>query len=1040
MSKIFSSLNFNIICLFIIFLFASILKSQSVEERISSIISQMTLEEKIKQLHKLDAMTTETNERLNIPGFIMSDGPHGVRDGLATSFPVGIGMAATWDIELAERVGIALGKEFRGKGKNQMLGPAIDLTRDPRNGRTPESGGEDPFLNAMINSALIKGVQTTPTIATAKHFNCKHKQTGRNTNNYTMTQNWLMDHYGLNFRTAVQDAGAMSIMSAYNKINGEQAAENYNLLTTILRNNWGFPYYVVSDWGAVHNSEKAIEAGTDICMGSDHYQNDLYYLVTNGLVSETTINESVRKVLRTKIISGMMDYYPQGNPEDVNSEAHQQLCLEAGKKGIVLLKNQDNILPLNKDTINSILIVGPNANVMRTDGTGSSWVTPFYTVSPKQGIENYIDPTKLFYFQGCDISSTSFSSDFSQALQKAQEVDLVIFFGGLDPSQEGEGLDRANGSILLPGKQNDAIKYLSVANKNIIVVLISGGICTASPFINDIKGLIYGFYPGQEGGNAIAQILFGDYNPSGKLPVTMPINDAQLPTEITDFDFTNDFGCGYRWFERKMLTPQFAFGFGLSYTTFFFDNLRINPTNAPIGKIIEVLIDIKNTGAKKGEEVVQLYLSFDQTNENLPIRELKGFKKIELEPNEIKTITFQITPDNLYRFNENTNQYEVKPGIYTVWVGNSSDSLPLTGTFELTSSDLKPDLQIANLKLVPPYPLKNDEVQFLATIINRGTGNSPAGISHEVIFSVDGKQISKSIEFNKSIPAGGMALVNGTLGFESDYFWIANELGTHTLDAVVNQEGTISETISGNNSKSISFKVYDTPPVNLALGKSVVVSSSQNEAFKGENAVDGNYTTRWSSQFSDPQFIIIDLGTVQHFNQIKLFWETAYGKEYRIDISNDNLNWSTIIYQTNGMGGVENYTIDTSARYVRIYGIKRGTEWGYSLYEVEIYFSEIVSVREENNLQEINDYVLYNNYPNPFNPSTVISYQLPALSQVTLKVYDVLGREVATLVNQKQVAGNYEVEFNAKGLSSGIYFYKMTAGNFTSIKKMILLK
>jgi len=1049
MKKIFLSSYFLIIYITIIFLFPSKLNAQSIEERISNIISQMTLEEKIKQLHKLDAMTTETNERLNIPGFIMSDGPHGVRDGLATSFPVGIGIVATWDIELAERVGIALGEEFRGKGKNQMLGPAIDLTRDPRNGRTPESGGEDPFLNAMINSALIKGVQTTPTIATAKHFNCKHKQTGRNSNNYTMTQSWLMDHYGLNFRTAVQDAGAISIMSAYNKINGEQAAENYNLLTTILRNNWGFPYYVVSDWGAVHNSEKAIEAGTDICMGSDHYQNDLYNLVVSGLVSESTINESVKKVLRTKIISGMMDYYPQGDPEDVNSEAHQQLCLEAGKKGIVLLKNQDNILPLNKDTINSILIVGPNANVMRTDGTGSSWVTPFYTVNPKQGIENYIDPTKIFYFQGCDIS-TSLSSDFSQALQKAQEVNLVIFFGGLDPSQEGEGLDRANGSVLLPGKQNDAIKYLSVANKNIIVVLISGGICTASPFINDIKGLIYGFYPGQEGGNAIAQILFGDYNPSGKLPVTMPVNDTQLPAEITDFDFTNDFGCGYRWFEQKKFTPQFAFGFGLSYTTFSFDNLRITPTNAPIGKIIEVQIDVKNTGSKKGEEVIQLYLSSEQTNENLPIKELKGFKKVELELDENKTITFKITPDNLYRFNENTNQYEVKPGIYTVLIGNSSDSLPLTGTFELTASELIPDLQIANLKLVPPYPLKGDEVQFLSTIINRGTGKSPEGISHEVIFNVDGKQISKSIEFNESIPAGGMALVNGTLGIDGEYFWTANEVGQHSLEAIVNQSGAITETINSNNTQTISFKVYNNPPINLALGKSVVVSSFENDGLKGENAVDGNYSTRWSSQFSDPQFIVIDLGTVQHFNQIKLFWETAYGKEYKIDISNDNLNWNTIIYQTNGIGGVENYNIDTSARYIRIYGIKRGTQWGYSLYEIEIYFSEITSVRDDSNLQDIKDYILYNNYPNPFNPSTKIKYAIPFdvgtqnfASQnfnVSLKIYDILGREIATLVNERKSPGEYEVEFSGKGLSSGIYFYKLTAGNFTSIKKMILMK
>ena len=264
-----------VLVVFLIIIASSNTNSQTVEERIDNIISQMTLEEKILQLHKEGAMNTASNQRLDIPGFVMADGPHGVRDGMATSFPVGIGIAATWDINLAQRVGKALGEEFRGKGKNQMLGPAIDLNRDPRNGRSPESGGEDPYLNAQITSAIIKGIQSTPIVATAKHYNCVHKQTERFSNNYTMTQRWLMEHYGLNFRTAVQDAGVFSVMSAYNKINEVQSAESYNLLTTILRDSWGFPFYVVSDWGAVHNSEKAIKAGTDICMGSDHYQNDV---------------------------------------------------------------------------------------------------------------------------------------------------------------------------------------------------------------------------------------------------------------------------------------------------------------------------------------------------------------------------------------------------------------------------------------------------------------------------------------------------------------------------------------------------------------------------------------------------------------------------------------------------------------------------------------------------------------------------------------------------------------------------------------------
>ena len=582
--------------------------AQTVEQRIDSLLNQMTTTEKILQLHKEGGMNTADNLRLGIPGFVMADGPHGVRDGLATSFPVGISMAATWDTELIERVGKAMGEEFRAKGKNQMLGPAMDLTRDPRNGRTPESGGEDPYLDAQISSAVIKGVQLTPCIATAKHYNLKHKQANRTNNNYTITQELLMDHYGLNFRTAVQDAGVYSFMSAYNLINGEQAAESSNLLRTILRARWGFPYYVVSDWGAIKNTEKAIEGGTDICMGSDHYQNDLPGLISSGTVPITFINEAVRNVLRTKILSGILDYYPAGNTDDLNSKAHQELCLEAGKKSLVLLKNLNELLPLNADSINTVAVLGPNAAVMQTDGTGSSWVDPFYKISPKEGIENRIGAEKVLYAKGCEITN-SYSSDVADALQKAKDADVVIYFGGLDQTQEGEGLDRVGGSIKLPGKQNDFIKLLTGVNSKVIVVLISGGICGVNDFVNDIEGLIYAFYPGQEGGNAIAQVLFGDYNPAGRLPVTMAKSDAQYSSLITDFDFTNDYGCGYRYFDKLQIIPEFAFGFGLSYTTFEYSNLTISPTLASVGDNIEVSVDVKNTGARSGEEVVQLYLS-----------------------------------------------------------------------------------------------------------------------------------------------------------------------------------------------------------------------------------------------------------------------------------------------------------------------------------------------------------------------------------------------------------------------------------------------
>lgn len=519
------------IILFLLLLLQTNIYSQTLDERITDIILKMTLEEKIQQLHKEGGMNTADNTRLNIPGFVMSDGPHGVRNGLATSFPVGIGLAATWDVDLVYKVGEAMGKEFRGKGIHQMLGPVLDLCLDPRNGRSPETGGEDPFLDAKINTSIVQGVQSTPTIATIKHFYTEYRQDGRTSNNYTLSNRMLLEHHGLQFREAVQIGGAMSVMNSYNLINGQKAAENPTLLGTILRTKWGFPYYVVSDWGSLWSAENAIKAGCDIEMGSGLYENaanGLLALFRNGKVTEATINDAVRRVLRTKILSGIMDYYPAGDPSDVNSPAHQALCLEAGKKGIVLLKNQDNILPLDKNTIKTVAVLGPNANEMRTDASGSSWVDPFYKVSPREGIEKYVGTSKVLYAQGCTIAG-NYASDVYDALQKATQADVVIYFGGLDPTQEGEPIDRVNGSIELPGRQKDFIQLIKNVNPNVIVVLISGGICTATPFINDIKGLLYAFYPGQEGGNAIAQVLFGDYNPSGKLPVTMPMSDSQLP-------------------------------------------------------------------------------------------------------------------------------------------------------------------------------------------------------------------------------------------------------------------------------------------------------------------------------------------------------------------------------------------------------------------------------------------------------------------------------------------------------------------------------
>ncbi len=1021
----------------------SITNAQTVEDRITKIMSQMSLQEKVDQLHRNGDFTTPINTRLNIPGFIMSDGPHGVRDGMATSFPVGIAMAATWDPDLTKLIGKAMGEEFWAKGKNQALGPCMDINRDPRNGRSPESGGEDPYLDAQITTAVVEGIQMNPVIATVKHFNCVNRQTNRTSNNVTISQELLMDEYGLNFRNAVQIGGAMSVMNAYNLINGEKCAENYNLLTTTLRNHYGFPYYVVSDWGSIWDAGRAINAGCNLEMGSDLYQNNLLNLVNNGTVSQAVIDDAARKVLRTKIIAGMLDNFPQGDPSLVNDEDHQRLCLQAGKECLVLLKNQDNILPLNEDSVRTVALIGPSAAVAQIDGTGSSYVTPFYSVSPKEGIENLIGTNKVLYEKGCDINSAD-TSGFASALDAAKNSDVVIFFGGLDPSQEGEGLDRVGNSIELPGRQKLLINELAAVNKNIVVVLYSGGICGVHDFLDKIKGLIYGFYPGQEGGNAIAQVLFGLYNPGGKLPVTMPQSTSQLPAR--DDDFTNDYGCGYRWFDRMNLKPEFAFGFGLSYTNFSYSNLQITPSSLPAGQIVKVSFDITNTGTRVGDEVTQLYLSFTVQGVEIPKKQLKGFKRITLNPGETKTVSFQLSPDELYYFKESTDSYSVASGTYTVRVGGSSDNLPLTGTFQINPADPKPDLKIANILTVPRYPLEGDSVIFLAAIINRGTGASPEGIVHNVTFRVNGTEISKSVELTHSIPVGGMALVCGNLGISNTNAWVAGKPGSYSITASVNEDKSISETIDTNNTASATLKVYSVPPKNLALNKPVIVSSVENSGLGGQNAVDGNLSTRWSSQFSDPQYIAIDLQSVQTFNEIILTWESAYAKEYEVQISNDNNNWNTLAHITNGMGGTEKVSVQASARYVRIYGIQRATQWGYSLYEIGIYNTEDSSSDASQNINKTpSGFSLSNNFPNPFNPSTTIGYDIPKAGYVKLEIYNSLGELINILINDYKGAGKYTIKWNGKtsnnlDVPSGVYFYRMSSNGLTIVKKMMLLR
>jgi beta-glucosidase len=1021
---------------------------QTIEQKITALINQMTVQEKILQLaQNPDAFSTATNTRLGIPGFVMADGPHGVRVGTATSFPVGIGLAATWDPDLARRVGTAMGEEFLGKGKSQALGPCLDLDRDPRNGRSPETGGEDPFLDAHITSNVVRGIQATGCIATVKHYNANHREDGRYTNDVMMFKRDMEERSGLTFRMAVQEGGAFSVMNAYNLINGEKCAENRTLLTDILRTDWGFPFYVVSDWGSIAHTDRAIKAGCDICMGADNYKNDLPGLISNGTVSIATVDSAVRRVLRTKFVSGLMSGMPMGNADNVGSAQHLALCLEAGRKSLVLLKNADGILPLSP-SIGSIALIGPNAAVLRTDANGSSWVNPIAPVSPLQGLEARVGSGKVNYAQGCTVNSAD-TSGFAAARAAASAADVVVFVGGLDPDQEGEGHDRVGGSIALPGQQQNLINALAAVNPRIVAVLFSGGICGIEQCAANIKGLVYAFYPGEQAGTALAEVLFGDVNPSGKLPVTMPVDDAQLP--VWNDDFTDgDHGGGYRWFDASALTPQFPFGFGLSYTTFAYSNIAVTPSAVAPGEPVYVSVDVTNSGAVAGDEIAELYLSHTDPGVDLPLKQLKAFQRVTLLPGQTSTVTFTLSADEFLYYDDVANQFDMFPGVYRVRVGGSSQSLPMDATFTVNTGPKKPDLVIPTVRVVPPFPAVGDTVTFFATVKNKSAQAVPAGTPVKVAFLVNGEEIATSVNTEVSIPAGGMVLLEANGGPAGDNFWHPGQAGAASVSAVADPDNAIDEIREDNNTTAEEVQVVPVRPVNLALRKSVTVSSVEGSGLGGDNAVDGAYGTRWSSKFSDPQWIEIDLGEPTHVDHVILRWEAAFGKEYYLLVSNDNTVFSAVFHDTAGNGGVDSIGVDTTGRYVKMLGMQRGTSYGYSLYEFEVYGSTVTDVPSAGTEIPVG-FALEQNYPNPFNPTTTIQLELgevvapsggegPLGEIVRLAVYDVLGRQVAVLANSRYPAGKYSFTFDGNNLSSGVYFYRVTAGAHIAVRKMLLLR
>jgi beta-glucosidase len=651
------------------------------EKQVDSLLALMTLDEKISQVHggPSSEFTTATISRLNIPGFQFSDGPFGLGggNGPVTLFPAAIAWANTWDTALVRRIGAAIGEEFRAKGRYVDLGPMVNMVRNIDGGRNFESYGEDPYLTGKIAAADIRGLQSVGTIATPKHFICNDREWNRDFYSSDVNERTLREIYALPFEMAIKEGGAWSIMSSYNRVNSVYASEYPRTLTDLLKTDWGFRGFEVSDWGGTHSTVASANAGHDVEMPSGTYFGaPLQQAVTGGQVSLATLDDKVRRTLRARIWAGVRTSPITQYAGSVNSPEHQALALEAARKSLVLVKNTGSLLPLSKT--GTIAVVGPYADTGLPGGRGSSQVQPAYLITPRQGIINRIGATHV-------------TTDYANA-------DAAIVFVG-NPN-DGEYGDRcgpllSNMYLCGPpltwiGDQNQLVQTVMAANPRTVVVYVGG--CPSYPESwTNAPAIMVAFYPGEEQGNAMADALFGDYNPAGRLCVSWPVAASQ---SVNWNEVNNDGigmhiayeqpseGPGYRYLDRHNLTPTWPFGHGLSYTTFEYTNLRVSPQPAFASDHITVTADVRNSGGRVGEEVAELYIS--QTGAaHRPVKELKGFSRFSLNVGETKTVSFELNERDFAWYDTTKSNWVVDAADFRVMVGPSSGNLPLQASFRM---------------------------------------------------------------------------------------------------------------------------------------------------------------------------------------------------------------------------------------------------------------------------------------------------------------------------------------------------------------------
>jgi beta-glucosidase len=700
---------------FMVLLICSTVFSQTdvaTEKRIQGLIKKMTLKEKVSLLHGNSKFYVSEIKRLGIPEWALSDGPHGVRaemnrhnwnyagwsDDAVTCFPPGTAMAATWNLDLASKRGIVLGEEARFRKKDVLLGPGINIIRSPLCGRNFEYLSEDPYLISQFAVSYINALQSKDMAASVKHYAANNQEDNRFVIDVIMSDRALQEIYLPGFKAAVMDANVLTVMGAYNKFRGEFCTESMFLGRTILRDLYKFNGVYMSDWNAVHSTDKAALAGLDLEMGTEKtdynkwfFADPLIKSVEQGRLKESLVDEKVANILRVMIKTKVLD--PKTREKgSVNTKEHQQVAYQSAVESIILLKNENNVLPLQMNSLKSVAVIGDNATRKHCSGGLSSEIKPLYEITPLEAITTkFGKQLQINYAQGYNKQSSpgegsnkgQLNSDFvdwkliDEAVAQAKKSDVAIVFAGLNHDFDSESFDRIH--MRLPYGQETLIQEVAKVNPKTIVVIIAGSPLELSGIQSRVPSIVWAWYGGMEAGNAVVDILSGKEFPSGKLPITLPISINQMPDHALGnypgrnlkVNYEEDIFVGYRWFDTKGIEPLYPFGFGLSYTSFNITNATTDKKEFNQNEEIALKCTIKNSGKLDGAEVVQLYASQSISSVIRPKKELKGFQKVFLKAGEEKTVELKVKVKDLAFYDEKTSSWKVEPGEFVLHLGTS---------------------------------------------------------------------------------------------------------------------------------------------------------------------------------------------------------------------------------------------------------------------------------------------------------------------------------------------------------------------------------